>query len=134
MAARNGPRRGEAQVLAALAAGQTYRQAADAAGISERTVKRWVAERADFREELATLRRLALEDAATVLSLAAGEAARRLCSLALEPASASVLPAHTRLRACVEVLAAAGRAHDQLDIDTRLAAVEVRLGLAKGTP
>jgi hypothetical protein len=127
--ARNGPHRGETAVLATLAAGGTYAQAAAAAGVGERTVKRWVAERPDFRQELAQLRRLALEEAATVLTLAAGEAARRLCALATEAASASVLPAHTRLRACVEVLAAATRAHELLDLEARISALE-----AKGTP
>jgi hypothetical protein len=115
-------------VLATLAAGGTYAQAAAAGGVSERTVKRWAAERPDFRQELAQLRRLALEEAATVLSLAAGEAARRLCVLATAAASPSVLPASVRLRACVEVLAAATRAHELLDIEGRVAALE-----AKGT-
>lgn len=126
MTARNGPRRGETAVLASLAAGATYAQAAAAGGVSERTVKRWAGERPDFRQELATLRRLALEEAATVLSLAAGEAARRLCALATEPASATVLSPATRLRACVEVLAAAGRAHETLDLEARITALEAR--------
>jgi len=121
--------RGQAEALAALCGGANQVEAAAAAGVSERTVRRWLRQDLHFRKELSTTRHLALEAAATKLALAAEEAASRLVDLATAPASVGLLPPATRLRACQAVLEAALKASDQLDFEARLVALEDRLGL-----
>ncbi len=87
------------KALAALAAGCTQKQAAEAASVDERTVRRWLPEPA-FHDQLRQFRSAALEEALTVLAGGATEAARRLLALATEPhPSGSV-----RLSACRTVL------------------------------
>jgi hypothetical protein len=53
--AENGRRKGDAALALALASGRTVRDAAEAAGIGERTATRRVAD-ADFRRRIAELR------------------------------------------------------------------------------
>jgi hypothetical protein len=124
-------RKGQVEALGALAAGARQAEAAAAAGVDARTLRRWLTEDA-FAEELAALRRGALEGAALTLSLAAEESAHRLAALANDAASVAVLPAHTRLRACVAVLDAATRAHSELDLESRIRRLEGAAGRRKG--
>jgi phytoene dehydrogenase-like protein len=130
MAAKGRFRKGQAEALAALAAGARQGEAAQAAGVHERTLRKWLAEER-FAGELAGLRRVALESAALTLSLAAEESAHRLAALANDAASVAVLPPHTRLRACVAVLDAATRAHSELDLEGRIHALEEAEGRRK---
>lgn len=134
MTARNGPRRGEAPVAAALAQGATYAEAAAAGRVSERTVKRWIAERPAFRRMVAELNAACLEEARRRITAAAPLAADYLIALATEPASAALLSPAVRLRAAQGLIDTAERGHAAGLVDTRLSEIEARLGLTKGAP
>lgn len=71
---------GEVELVAALAAGSTVREAAAAAGISERTAYRRLTE-AGVRREVSMLRSAALEEAACTLATASRKAAQTVIDL-----------------------------------------------------
>jgi len=108
---------------AALAGGARQHEAAEAAGVSRRTVARWWGEVAGFRRLVADLRAEALEAAAGALADRAGDVAARILAIALEPSS--VAP-RDRLMACTRALTFAGQLHTIADIDRRITALEQR--------
>lgn len=120
--------RGDGAILEALAEGCTWAEAADRAGVSRRTVARRM-ERPAFRVRLAELRREAFDRGAAVLASSLVECSRRLVDIALQPASAAVLPTATRLRALGMVLDAAADHRQVTDFDDRLCALEARANL-----
>jgi hypothetical protein len=105
-------------LVAALAAGRPYVEAGQAAGLSERTVRRRMAE-AGFAAEVARRRSLHVSDVAGVL-LASATYAVQVVLECLE----SEKPAD-RLRAAELMLTLVRRFHADADVDARLAALEV---------
>lgn len=88
-------------IMAALASGMTQREAARAAGVSDRTVRRRLAE-PDFMQRIAEIRRGRLDQAAGLISARLTEAVSTLEDLLRPPASP-----HVRLRAA-QILLKAG--------------------------
>jgi len=124
MAASDRLKPGMAQAVAVLAAGGSYAEAADAAGKSPRTVRRWATSHDGFRAEIDRLRKAALEEARTRLAAATGLAADRLVALVTEPASVAVIPASVRLGAARAVLQYAAAYVTHADFEDRLIALE----------
>ena len=104
-------------VLTALVAGATRAQAAAKAGISDRTLDRWVAE-PGFRLELDTARRAAFNEGLAVLRGAVAKAVETLADLLNSKREAE------RRHAASELLSFAFRAHEAGELEARLAALE----------
>lgn len=104
-------------LLAALAAGRPYVDAAQAAGLSERTVRRRMAEAA-FAAEVARRRSLHVSNVAGMLLASAGRAVEVVleCLESDKPAD--------RLRAAELMLTLVRRFHADADVDARLTALE----------
>src|SRR5262249_27813394 len=120
--AENGRRKREDALAVGLAAGQTLRDAANAAGIGERTAtRRW----ADpgFRRRVAELRAGAVERATGRMGDTMTEAADMLRRL-LKAESESV-----RLGACRAVLELSARLRESVEFEARLATVEALIGV-----
>ncbi len=106
--AGNGKRKGDSALVAALAAGMTVKDAADAAGVRERTAHRRL-EDAGFRREVAGARARLVEHALGQLADASAEAVTTLRALlhaegesARLGAARSILELGTKLRESVE--------------------------------
>jgi hypothetical protein len=113
-------RKGRPEALAELVAGGTRASAASAAGVSGRTLDRWLAE-PGFKAELDAARARTFADALAVLKGAAGRAVETLAALLNSKHEAE------RRHAAVELLGFAMRAHDAGEFEARLAAIEKRL-------
>jgi len=124
-------RRGAEAAIVALAAGFTQSQAADVAHVHRATISRWL-QAADFRRRVDEASAEGLREARRIITAAAADAARKLKEIATAPASTTVLPVHTRLRAVCALLDAAERGHEAGLVEQRLSAIEERLGLVKG--
>src|SRR5262249_23194210 len=118
--ADNGRRKREDALAVALAAGQTLRDAATAAGISDRTATRRWADPA-FRRRVAELRAAAVERATGKMADSVAEAADALRAL-LAAESESV-----RLGACRAVLELAVKLREAVELEERVAALERRV-------
>ena len=117
--AHRGRRNADEALAAALAAGQTLRDAAVTAGLSERTaVRRWA--EADFRRRVAELRAAAVERATGKLADGMAEAGDVLRAL-LKAESDSV-----KLGACRAMLEIGVKLRESVELETRLAALEAR--------
>ena len=104
-------------VLTALVAGATRAQAAAKAGISDRTLDRWVAEPA-FRLELDAARRTAFNEGLGVLRGAVAKAVETLAALLNSKREAE------RRHAAEVLLSFAFRSHEAVELEARLAALE----------
>jgi hypothetical protein len=103
--------------LAALIAGQTRAEAAEAVGISKRTLERWAAD-PTFKAELAEGRRAAYADALGVLKGRALAAVETLGAL-LKSRNEAI-----RKQAATELLSFALKAHETGELEERMAAIE----------
>lgn len=119
-------RRGGEAAIAALAAGFTQAQAGNVAHVHRSTITRWLRD-PGFRQQVDEVAAQQLHEARRVIAAASAAAARQLVAIATEPASASVLPVHTRLRAVMGLLELAERGHDNGLLEQRLAAVEAAI-------
>jgi hypothetical protein len=104
-------------VLTELVAGATRANAAAKAGISIRTLERWVAEHG-FKLELETARRTAFDKGLGVLRGAVAKAVETLMAL-LDSKHES-----ERRHAASEILSFAFRAHETGELEARLEALE----------
>jgi hypothetical protein len=125
VAARTGQQRGDAALVAALAAGATERAAAAQAGMSERSARRRMADPA-FRALVHQAQTDVLGQAVATLTGASVKAASTL--LGLLDASA---PPTVRLGAARAILEFTGRLREEHLIEARLSAVEQALDLRK---
>jgi len=120
-------RKGDAELIVALAAGQTIRDAAAAASLSERTVTRRLQEPA-FRQEVANTRTLMLSRAVGMLADAAADAVMTLRSLLHAESDTA------RLGAARAILDAGPRLRESEELAARIEAIEaaVEMQLARG--
>jgi HEAT repeat protein len=113
-------RKGNDALMLALAAGQTVRDAAGAAGVGERTAKRRLADPA-FRHQLSELRAAMVERALGKMADGMAEAAdtlRQLLHAKSEP---------VRLGAARSILELGNRLREAVELEQRLAELEERL-------
>ena len=110
--------RKEEQAILALLTHPTIPEAAAACGVGEATLWRWMQE-PEFRDRYRQARRQVLEGAIASLQQAAGEAAATLRAL-LTAESETV-----RLGASRAILEQATKGADLLDLEARIAALEV---------
>ena len=113
------PKKADA-ALAALMNEPSVSEAARAAGVSPRTVTRWLG-RDDFSAALRRLREQAIRQAVNRLTRACGAAVSTLVHLTAHGESESV-----RARAAVAILEHTWRGQEQLDVSDRLTALEER--------
>lgn len=118
----DGLRRDKNAVLLALAQGHSTDAAGRAGGVSGRTVRRWLADDADFRAKVGALRRELLDQTVGGLADAAVEAVATLRAM-LEADSEAV-----RVRAARAILTAVITVRESVDIEERLAALEAAQG------
>ncbi len=113
-------RKGDAVLIARLAAGATVRDAADAAGIAERTAYRRL-ELVDFRREVSATRRRFLAEVVGKLADAGTEAADTLRDL-LSARSENVR--HASARSIIEL---SQRLSESVELEERVAELEARI-------
>src|SRR5437879_5891418 len=121
-----GRRKGDSALLVALAVGHTVREAAQLAGIAERTATRRTAD-AEFRRRVAELRGEMVSQALGRLADASVEAAETLRSL-LGGNSESA-----RLGAAKAILELGNKLRENVELEQRLTALEQQLAL-RGKP
>lgn len=119
--AENGRRKGDAAFLVAVATGQTVRDAARSASISERTATRRVAE-SGFRRHVADLRAEMVGRAMGKLADGMAQAADVLRGL-LAAKSESI-----RLGACRALLELTVKLRENVELEERLRKLEERAG------
>ena len=107
--------------MTALLAGRNYVQAAAAAGVSVRQLGNWRNEPA-FSAALRSARDLAFSETLEALRGAAHEA-MKACQALLKPAIRS----DVRIAAARTLLTLALKAHEDVNVDERLRALEARL-------
>lgn len=113
----------DARIIGALVAGDSHAEAARAAGVSARTVRRRIAD-ADFAAQLAEHRGAVMGRCADRLAATATSATVVLAELM---ADADSTPPAVRLGACRAVLEQAARYIDAADVEARLTALEAHL-------
>lgn len=113
-------RRGDPQLLATLAAGATQAEAAEAARVSERTVRRRL-EEPEFRQQLAALRGEMLQRTCGLLASGAADAVLTLRAL-LDSSHDGV-----RLGAARAILATVTTMEEVLALDERIRTLEGRM-------
>lgn len=106
-------------IIAALAAGRTQKEAAEAAGVTDRTVRARL-ERPDFRAAVARQRAATLERAAGALAALIDEAAATLREVMADEEA----PATARVHAARTVLQLGRELHERATFEERLAALE----------
>jgi hypothetical protein len=106
-------------IIAALAAGKTNQEAADAAGVSPRTVSRRLSDPV-FHQRILTVRGEMIKRALGRMANSMSSAADTLCKL-LKAKSESV-----RLGACRAMLELGVKLRESVEFDARLAALESR--------
>lgn len=121
-----GRRKGDTELVIALAAGETVRDAAKAAGISERTAFRRIQEQG-FQQEVANTRTLMVSRAVGMLADAATNAVSTLRFL-LGAESENV-----QLGAARAILEAGPRLREAEELAQRIAALEAHLEPAQST-
>lgn len=109
----------EHRVLAALVTEPTRARAARAAGLSERTLRRWLADRPGFAAEYRRQARSAAEVAVSGLLAAQGVALAALVGVLEDPAASAA----SRVRAARAVLEVGARYADR-DMEDRLDELE----------
>jgi hypothetical protein len=113
--------RGDDALILALAAGAKAPDAADAAGVSERTVYRRL-ESSDFRQRVQAVRDGLFAEACGCLAAASADAVRTLRRLLKAKSEA------TRLGASRAILENVVRLREAVDVQSRLAELERRTG------
>lgn len=108
-------------LLISLACGSTIEAAAAKAGLTKRTVHRRL-EDPDFRQQLQEFRANMIERASSMLGAAAMEAVKTLLSL-----MERTVPHATRLGAARAVLELGIKLRDLIEVEQRLAALELAL-------
>lgn len=111
--------RGRPAAVVALAAGETTRQAAKAAGVTARTVERWCAD-PEFAADVTATRAQMLATVAGQLTAAGGEAVATLRAVMADPDAKP----HAKVQAAREILAALLPLREHVDLEQRLAAIE----------
>jgi hypothetical protein len=109
--------------LEALARGASYRNSGDLAGVTPKTVQRWMQD-PSFSRRLADRRGARLSEVTGLLLDATTDAVAVIRRECLEAEKAS-----DRLRAASLLLTMASRLRDRLDVETRLQEVEAFVGL-----
>jgi hypothetical protein len=125
--ARNGNRKGEAALLTALAAGSTITDAAEEAGISERTAHRRLAD-PEFRRGVQAARAEMIQRA---LGKLAGNAADAVDTLG---ALLSARSESAQLGAARIILELGNKLRESVELEQRLADLERRLAEAEKSP
>ena len=115
------PRKQE-QAIAALLTAPTLGKAGEIAGVSERTLRNWLAEPA-FAAEYRKARERLIAQTVAVLHSACGGAVATLEAIAADDAQ----PAAARVSAAGKLLENAWRGREALDVSERLAAIEQQL-------
>jgi hypothetical protein len=118
--AENGRRKGDAALLLALAAGQTVRDAARAAGIGERTATRRLAD-SDYRRRVTELRTAMVARALGQMADGMADAAATLRGLLSAKADT------VKLGAARALLEFGVRLRESVELDERLRALEGQL-------
>ena len=113
------------QSITALLVQGSLQAAAEASGINEKTLRRWLREDAAFQTAYRDARRAVVQHAITQVQQATGEAVETLRSV-MQDAEA---PASARVSAAKAMLETALKGIDIDDLEVRLAALE-----ALGTP
>lgn len=108
-------------IAAGLAAGKTWEQAGEAAGVSRATVARRMRNQA-FRERVADYRRSAVEEALGTLTASLVSAATRLRLLIDSPNP------HVAIRACAAVVEYMLRLCSHTEIEERIRRLEEQAG------
>lgn len=108
---------GKTAAAVSLAKGETVAAAADAAGVNERTVRRWLADD-EFAARVGELRSTMIDNAVGQLADAAGEAVQTL----REMLAAESEP--VRVRAARAILAAVVVLRESVELEDRLAELE----------
>jgi len=116
--AQRGKKIQDDRLLMALACGATVEAAAQAAGLSKRTVYRRLKDPA-FRQRLQDLRAEMVQRTAGTLTAAGGEAVKTLLALLKE-----AIPPTVRLGAARAVLEIGMKVRETAELEQRLAAVE----------
>ena len=116
-----GLRANQTKALTAFAAGAATAGAAEAAGVTDRTIRRWLADDPRFGDELRRLRRAAADEVRTIAAAHAAEAVEHLTRLATGQHS----NAPVRLGAIKEML----RVVHSSDLEDRLRTLEERAGV-----
>lgn len=117
MTATDRTRRGDAALVGALAAGATHAQAAERAGVSERTVRRRLDE-PDFRRAVSRERGRILDRAAGLAADTAAEAITVLRDLMRDA------PEHVRLAAARAIVDRAASLREAGELEERLRRLE----------
>lgn len=106
-----------------LAAGGSTSDAAKAAGVTSRTVRKWKADEVIFADAVDASRSRMLGEAAGLLAASATTAARRLAEIAEDPEPRYALPAAR------SILDLASRYRSDTELESRLAALEMAVGV-----
>jgi hypothetical protein len=112
-----GRKKGDSPLLLALAAGRTVREAAELAGVGERTVTRRLAD-PDFRRQVAEARSAMMDRALGKLADATSDAVATLKDL-LDAASETA-----RLGAAKSILELSTKLRETVELEQRIAALE----------
>lgn len=121
MSARPPNSNAQAVAAAALAAGQTIKDSAAAAGVNEKTVRRWLKETSEFKSRVEELRSEAVSAAMNRLSTDMTAAAAVLAGLLK-----SRIPI-VRLRAAKVVIEVGMKLKDHADLEQRVRELEAKL-------
>lgn len=112
-------------MVVALAGGATHAAAAKKAGVTVRTVQRWLAE-PEFVARVSEARHTFFDTAFGKLAASAGDAADALAALLADPSPG------IRLRACQTVLQAVPSWREHMELAERLAALEAAVAANGG--
>jgi hypothetical protein len=114
------------EAIAALLTQRNVDEAAKAAGISTRTILRWMKE-PEFQKAYRQARRLAYSQAVAKLQQASTAAATTLIKIAIDPA----MPASVRVRASECIMNQSSKAIEIEDIEARVTELETAAAAAK---
>jgi hypothetical protein len=106
------------KALVALVTAPSVEAAAEIVGVTRGTLHRWIREDVLFQVEYREARRAALDGAVAQLQLGATEAVEVLRK------GMQDRNIHARIRSASKLIDLALKAHDQFDVETRLAALE----------
>lgn len=114
---------GQEAAIVALVRSPTYAAAAKAAGVGERTLRRWMHNDANFRQRLREARAGVFDQAVRAMHLASPKAAGVLDGIAQDAAASQTV----RVSAARTLIHYSCRGHEMADIDGRPAELEARI-------
>ncbi len=114
---------GQEAAIVALVRSPTYAAAAKAAGVGERTLRRWMHNDANFRQRLREARAGVFDQAVRAMHLASPKAAGVLDGIAQDAAASQT----ARVSAARTLIHYSCRGHEMADIDGRPAELEARI-------